>query len=45
MRQLKRIIVGYVTADGEDVLQSATILARRSGAALKLVHVIEPYSL
>jgi nucleotide-binding universal stress UspA family protein len=46
MRQLKRIIVGYdLTADGEDVLQSAAILARRSGAALKLVHVVEPYSL
>lgn len=46
MRQLKRIIVGCdLTAGGEDVLHSAALLARRSGAALKLVHVVEPYSL
>ena len=46
MRQLKRIIVGCdLTIDDENALQSAVSLARRSGAALKLVHVVEPYHL
>lgn len=46
MRQLKRIIVGCdLAGGGEEVLQSAALLSRRSEAALKLVHVIEPYSL
>ena len=46
MRQLKRIIVGHdLRAGGEAALQSAAVLAHRSGAALKLVHVVEPYHL
>ena len=43
MRELKRIIVGHdLKAGGEAALRSAAVLARRSGAVLRLVHVIEP---
>jgi nucleotide-binding universal stress UspA family protein len=44
MHQLKRIIVGYdLRAGGESALQSAVALVKRYGAALKLIHAIEPY--
>ncbi len=43
MRQLKRIIVGHdLRAGGDAALRSAAVLAKRYGAALRLVHVIEP---
>ena len=43
MSQLKRIIVGHdLRAGGDKALRSAAVLARRCGAALRLVHVIEP---
>jgi len=43
MRQLKRIIVGHdLGVDGEVALRSAVALAHRCGAALRLVHVVEP---
>jgi nucleotide-binding universal stress UspA family protein len=43
MRQLKRIIVGHdLGVDGEVALRSAAALAHRCGAALRLVHVVEP---
>ncbi len=43
MRQLKRIIVGHDLAiGGEAALGSAVALANRCGAALRLVHVVEP---
>ena len=43
MSQLKRIIVGHdLRAGGETALKSAASLAKRSGAALRLVHVVEP---
>jgi len=43
MRQLKRIIVGHdLAAGGEIALGSAVVLANRFGAALRLVHVVEP---
>jgi len=43
MRQLKRIIVGHdLGAGGEVALKSAAALAHRCGAALRLVHVVEP---
>jgi nucleotide-binding universal stress UspA family protein len=43
MRQLKRIIVGHDLGVGGDVaLGSALALANRCGAALRLVHVVEP---
>lgn len=43
MRQLKRIIVGYdLGVGGELALGSAVALANRCGAALRLVHVVEP---
>jgi nucleotide-binding universal stress UspA family protein len=43
MRQLKRLIVGHdLGAGGEVAAKSAIVLAKRSGAALRLVHVIEP---
>ena len=43
MRQLKRIIVGHdLAAGGETALKSAVVLADRCGAALRLVHVVEP---
>jgi nucleotide-binding universal stress UspA family protein len=43
MRQLKKIIVGHdLGAGGEVALRSAVVLANRCGAALRLVHVIEP---
>lgn len=43
MRQLKRIIVGHdLAVGGEAALQSASVLAKRCGTALRLVHVVEP---
>ena len=43
MTELKRIIVGHdLRAGGETALRSAAVLAKRCGAALRLVHVIEP---
>ena len=43
MRQLKKIIVGHdLAAGGKAALESAAALANRCGAALRLVHVIEP---
>ena len=43
MRQLKRIIVGHdLAAGGEIALRSAVVLANRFGAALRLVHVVQP---
>ncbi len=43
MRQLKKIIVGHdLAAGGEMALRSAVVLANRFGAALRLVHVVEP---
>ena len=46
MTLFKRIIVGHdLRKAGEISVRAATILARRSGAALKLVHVVEPYPL
>jgi len=43
MRQLKRIIVGHDFGGGGEVaLRSAVVLANRFGAALRLVHVVEP---
>ncbi len=46
MSQLKRIVVGHdLKASGEMAVQSAASLARRCGAALKLIYVAEPYHL
>lgn len=43
MKTLKRIIVGHDLRDGGEVaVQSAAALAKRCGAALRLVHVVEP---
>ncbi|MBI4526777.1 MAG: universal stress protein [Deltaproteobacteria bacterium] len=43
MRQPKKIIVGHdLRLGGEVALRSAAVLAKRCGAALRLVHVIEP---
>jgi nucleotide-binding universal stress UspA family protein len=43
MRQLKSIIVGHaLRAGGEAALGSAVAVADRCGAAVRLVHVIEP---
>ena len=43
MSHVKRIIVGYdLGAGGETALKSALALANRCGAALRLVHVVEP---
>ncbi len=43
MKQLKRIIVGHVpAAGGKAALGSAIALANRCGAAIRLVHVVEP---
>lgn len=43
MSQLKRIVVGHDLRDGgETALRSAVLLAKRCGAALRLVHVVEP---
>jgi len=43
MRQLKRIIVGHdLDVGGEVALGSATALANRFAAAIRLVHVVEP---
>jgi nucleotide-binding universal stress UspA family protein len=43
MRQLKRIIVGHAQGTaGEVAVGSAVALANRCGAALRLVHVVEP---
>ncbi|MCS6924531.1 MAG: universal stress protein [Candidatus Binatia bacterium] len=44
MSQLQRIVVGHdLQASGEVAVRSAVSLARRCGAALKLVYVVEPY--
>jgi nucleotide-binding universal stress UspA family protein len=46
MSQLHRIVVGYnFLPDGDIALESARVLAERSGAALYLLHVVEPYPL
>jgi len=46
MSVLKKIVVGHdLRGGGEVALQSAVVLARRCNAALKLVHVVEPYHL
>ena len=43
MKTLKRIIVGHDLRNGGEVaVQSAAALAKRCGAALRLVHVVEP---
>jgi nucleotide-binding universal stress UspA family protein len=43
MKTLKRIIVGHdLRPGGEVAVQSAAALAKRCGAALRLVHVVEP---
>ena len=43
MSPLKRIIVGHdLREGGETALRSAALIAQRCGAALRLVHVIEP---
>ena len=43
MRQVKRITVGHdLRIGGEVALKSAVVLANRCGAALRLVHVVEP---
>ncbi len=43
MKALKRIIVGHdLREGGELAVQSAAALAKRCGAALRLVHVVEP---
>jgi nucleotide-binding universal stress UspA family protein len=43
MRQLKRIIVGHdLAGGGETALKSALTLAKRCGAELRVVHVVEP---
>jgi nucleotide-binding universal stress UspA family protein len=43
MRELKRIIVGHDLRGGGDMaLKSAAVLAKRYGAAMRLVHVVEP---
>lgn len=43
MRTLQRIIVGHDLQPGGDlVVRSATELAKRCGAQIKLVHVVEP---
>jgi nucleotide-binding universal stress UspA family protein len=44
MRRLTKIVVGYdFRTGGETALHSATALATRCGAQLKLIHVVEPY--
>lgn len=46
MSQLKKIVVGHdLWRGGEAALQSAKVFADRYGAALKLVHVVEPHPL
>jgi nucleotide-binding universal stress UspA family protein len=43
MRQIKRIIVGHdLQVGGKMALESAVALADRCGAAVRLVHVVEP---
>jgi nucleotide-binding universal stress UspA family protein len=43
MPQLKKIIVGHdLRAGGEAALKTALVFAKRCGAALRLVHVLEP---
>lgn len=45
MQRLKKIIAGHeLKIGGERAVSSAAELARRSGAALKVIHVIEPYA-
>lgn len=44
MRQLQKIIVGHdLAAGGEMALRAAATFALHSGAAIRLVHVVEPY--
>ena len=44
MTLLRRIIVGQsFFPDGDIAVQAATVLAERAGAALYLLHVVEPY--
>lgn len=44
MRQLKKIIVGHdLRRGGAIALRSAVVLAQKCGAALRLVHVVEPH--
>jgi len=44
MRHLEKIVVGHdLRAGGETAARSAVELAKRCGAHVKLVHVIEPY--
>jgi nucleotide-binding universal stress UspA family protein len=46
MKQLQKIVVGHdFRTGGEVAAQSAAELAKRCGAALKLIHVVEPYPL
>ena len=46
MSQLKRIVVGHDFREGGEIaLESAALLAKRCGAALRLVHVVEPHHL
>jgi len=46
MGQLKRIVVGHdLRAGGEMAVHSAAAFANQYGAALKLVHVVEPHPL
>ena len=43
MKQLQKILVGHdLQTSGETAFQSAVALAQRSGAVLRLVHVVEP---
>ena len=43
MRQMRKIIVGHdLGVDGETALRSAAAIAKRCGAKLRLVHVVEP---
>jgi nucleotide-binding universal stress UspA family protein len=44
MRQLRKIVVGYDFLPGGDTaVRTATVLATRCGAQVKLIHVVEPY--
>ena len=44
MSQFKKIVVGHdLWRGGEAALRSAQVFADRYGAAIKLVHVVEPH--